>query len=490
MRWPDIFFKPKASKPPEPAPLSLAPPPPEIAPVALPPKSSAAALARPSGFSPPAIQPPPESASPAETQPPIPAPRIPGRLPVFQVTLPPAPVHSPTPDPNVVRAMEEADTLRSLTRTEGVRLVRRQFPDLPPIARKTPPAPEITVLPDPIPPTEPARPVERAAPEPPAPASAETLPPKASGPSGKGAPSINLSGLKEPAANPTLPPGVTLVRRRTKIADVARVVLPPRREEPTAAPLPPPPAQPEPPPSSVLPPLKPEPSEKAEDKSPDTIAEPAVENQPDASHRGETAPDPGAGSPSDSTGPAIIPPPPVTEPAAEESAPPASLQASAPPDGREKREFILSNGERILGSVLSETPEAIYLDHNTLGVLTIPRSQIAQRPIEIILINGDRIVGDVVAETSESLFVRHASLGILTVPHNQRSSRVVEAILKDGDRILGEVLGETENFTVIRSATLGTVAVPHNRVAMLNRKVEQVQIKALPAPELENKSSG
>ena len=144
-----------------------------------------------------------------------------------------------------------------------------------------------------------------------------------------------------------------------------------------------------------------------------------------------------------------------------------------------------------MGHILSETPEAIYVDHGTLGVLTIPRNQIAQRPVEIILINGDRLVGDIVAETPDALFVRHASLGILTVPHNQRSTRVVEAILKDGDRILGEVLGETENFTVIRSATLGTVAVPHTRVAMLNRRAEQVQMKALPnaTPELSNKTN-
>jgi RNase P/RNase MRP subunit p29 len=167
----------------------------------------------------------------------------------------------------------------------------------------------------------------------------------------------------------------------------------------------------------------------------------------------------------------------------------APLSAVPAPDGRERREFILTNGERIIGAVLSETPEAIYIDHGTLGVLTIPRGQIAQRPVEIILINGDRIIGDIVAETADTVFVRHASLGILTVPQNQRSTRVVEAILKDGDRILGEVLAETENFTVIRSATLGTVAVPHNRVAMLNRKLEQVQMKSLPpsAPELEDK---
>ena len=147
-----------------------------------------------------------------------------------------------------------------------------------------------------------------------------------------------------------------------------------------------------------------------------------------------------------------------------------------------KQEFILANGERILGHILSETPQSIYLDHDTLGVLTLPRSQIAKKPIEVILINGDRIVGDLIAETPECLYIKHASLGMLTVPHNQRSTRVVEAIMKDGDRILGEVLAETGNFTVIRSATLGTVAVQHDQVAMLNRKIEQMQLRSLPRP--------
>ena len=147
-----------------------------------------------------------------------------------------------------------------------------------------------------------------------------------------------------------------------------------------------------------------------------------------------------------------------------------------------KREFFLTNGERILGKVLSETHDSIYLDHATLGVLTLPRTQIAKRLVELILINGDRIVGDIVAETPECLFVRHASLGMLTVPQAQRSTRVVEAILKDGDRIVGEVLAETETYTVIRSATLGTVTVPHNKVNMLNRKIEQIEMKALPSP--------
>jgi RNase P/RNase MRP subunit p29 len=81
---------------------------------------------------------------------------------------------------------------------------------------------------------------------------------------------------------------------------------------------------------------------------------------------------------------------------------------------------------------------------------------------------------------------------MLTVPRAQRSTRVVEAILKDGDRILGEVLAETDKVTVIRSATLGTVSVPHDQVAMLNRKAEQLGLKALPTAvvALPDKASG
>jgi RNase P/RNase MRP subunit p29 len=184
-----------------------------------------------------------------------------------------------------------------------------------------------------------------------------------------------------------------------------------------------------------------------------------------------------------------IEPDPQHHPISPTAAPTPLDQVNLPVSSREKQEFLLSNGERILGRILSETTDALVINHETLGVLTIPRAQIAKRLIEIILINGDRIVGDVIAETPDCLYVRHASLGMLTVPHKQRSTRVVEAILKDGDRILGEVLAETENFTVIRSATLGTVAVQHNQVAMLNRKIEQIQLKALPpsTPAIENK---
>jgi RNase P/RNase MRP subunit p29 len=169
---------------------------------------------------------------------------------------------------------------------------------------------------------------------------------------------------------------------------------------------------------------------------------------------------------------------------------PAESPSLAPAVTPERREFHLANGEKVAGVVLSETPDAVYLEHGTLGVVTVPKAQIAKRLVEIILINGDRIVGDIMAETADTLYVRHASLGMLTVPRAQRSTRVVEAILKDGDRILGEVLTETDSFTVIRSATLGTVTVPHSKMQMLNRKIEQIELKALPpaAPELKDKA--
>ena len=167
---------------------------------------------------------------------------------------------------------------------------------------------------------------------------------------------------------------------------------------------------------------------------------------------------------------------------------PPAAEVNAPVVTRERKEFHLTNGERVAGFVVSETPEAVYLEHGTLGIVTVPRAQIAKRLVEIILINGDRIVGDIMAETADTLYVRHASLGMLTVPRAQRSTRVVEAILKDGDRILGEVLTETADFTVIRSATLGTITVPHNKIQMLNRKVEQIELKALPAPALPDKA--
>jgi RNase P/RNase MRP subunit p29 len=176
---------------------------------------------------------------------------------------------------------------------------------------------------------------------------------------------------------------------------------------------------------------------------------------------------------------------PPVQAAVEAEKEPATSTEIEPSVAAGTREFHLTNGERVAGVVLSETADTLYVQHASLGVLTIPRDEIATRLAEIILINGDRIVGNIMAETADTLYVRHASLGMLSVPKAQRSRRVVEAILKNGDRILGEVLTETDTFTVIKSATLGTVTVPHNKVNMLNRKIEQIEMKALPSPFLQ-----
>jgi RNase P/RNase MRP subunit p29 len=234
----------------------------------------------------------------------------------------------------------------------------------------------------------------------------------------------------------------------------------------------------------------PKPPAPAEIPTPAPSAPPVADVKPEAPVIAppiEAKIDPQAHQPEPTASPA-----PKVDPEAHKPAPaptaPASTKALAAP--AEKREFHLANGERVIGVVLSETPDAVYLEHGILGVLTIPRAQIAKRLVEIILINGDRIVGDIMAETADTLYVRHASLGMLTVPRAQRSTRVVEAILNDGDRILGEVLTETDTFTVIRSATLGTVTVPHSKVSMLNRKIEQIELKSLPPtpPELKDKA--
>jgi RNase P/RNase MRP subunit p29 len=389
-----------------------------------------------------------------------------------------------------------------------------------------------------------------------------------------GVPAAAIPKIIPPTA-PTITPLGSIFRRKARMADVARIVLPPKREDsqqlyplitPQAEPSPTvvPPAFPvaamtaratqhlpkagdfepshAPAPEKVVTESKPtapaatesRPAAKAEagkpespwlDKTPEisTKAEkptyPKAEPEPSGTSASETKPvEPLLASPeapkvdpeAHRAEPAATPDPKV-DPEAHKSKPKDAASApleqthaqrdtseaaatSSKPSAEpapEKREFHLANGERVAGTVLSETAEAVYIEHATLGVLTIPRTHIAKRLVEIILINGDRIVGDIMAETADTLYVRHSSLGMLTVPRAQRSTRVVEAILKDGDRILGEVLTETDTFTVIRSATLGTITVPHTKLAMLNRKVEQVEMKSLPAPapELKDKSA-
>lgn len=337
-----------------------------------------------------------------------------------------------------------------------------------------------------------------------------------------------------PPASPvtrSLTPFGFIFRRKAKMTEVARIVLPSKREEPKP---PPPPSESS---SSVVPPAfpiaamtararqpaaedrktvkdaahddnmevsppdkapgvapgaeKPASPEMAPTSTPTPVADakPAVP-LPDLSDAPKV--DPEAHKPEPSAAPLPKVDPEAHKPPPKPAAPVPATELGTPTAMPEKRDFHLANGERVAGTVLSETPEAVYIEHGTLGVLTIPRAQIARRLVEIILINGDRIVGDIMAETADTLYVRHASLGMLTVPRAQRSTRVVEAILKDGDRILGEVLTETDSFTVIRSATLGTVTVPHGKISMLNRKIEQIELKALPppAPEIKDKPAG
>ncbi len=360
----------------------------------------------------------------------------------------------------------------------------------------------------------------------------------------------------------------SIARRKAKLADVARIVLPPKREE--TGPLPQPPAPftsgspvPVASPSSVVAPstarlpirqlsklVFPQPlsapvsdspfMERAVEKVTPEVVAPIVETKPEPAvpiivppaftfvpktdfeapkldpslvFDPATMPPPKVEPVTATTPPAFDSPPafesvpqvdpeahkpapaeaevlPKLDPEAHKAPPPITVDANEPVTSTEiepapapgTREFHLTNGERVAGVVLSETPDTFYIDHPSLGVLTVPRDEIATRLAEIILINGDRIVGNIMAETADMLYVRHASLGMLSVPKAQRSRRVVEAILKNGDRILGEVLTETETFTVIKSATLGTVTVPHNKVHMLNRKIEQIEMKALPGP--------
>ena len=420
-----------------------------------------------------------------------------------------APIDPAPPKKDVAQAMAEADTLRTLTRSGSVLLVKRTVDS--PISTHSAIAPKSENAP------------KSESPEPPA--STEEK---------------KDDQVPEPSqTTPHLPPGVTIFRRKAKMTDVARIVLPaskretPEEPEPSlpssssAAVIPPsfpvtvatgsiigtptsesiPSSAPAIEPSSPLtqtPPVIQEPPTPPSSSIP--VVPPPAEESPATKAAGTPQTDsiPVTPEPEKKSDPPVPPSPseeaptstlPKSEPVPEQFKSPPSVPPT-PPDpvnlpvsSREKQEFLLSNGERIMGRILSETTDTLFINHETLGVLTIPREQIAKRLIEIILINGDRIVGDVVAETPDCLYIRHASLGMLTVPHKQRSTRVIEAILKDGDRILGEVLAETENFTVIRSATLGTVAVQHTQVAMLNRKIEQIQLKALPpaAPAIENK---
>jgi RNase P/RNase MRP subunit p29 len=601
MHWPDIFFKARktpqdAELPPpfptpaesakapasEPKPPSIKPLPAGLAPQAAPlstpqpmiqatPKPVVVKIASPDNTSTrtlPAmhgviLRPPARVAAP---------PAVPPRLPA-----PPAePVPAATPVKSIEQLMVEADPVRTLSQTGSVRLLKRLAPEA---EEGTPPSPAPAETNGSTVPAESGSSgtatLEQKPDSPPAAAPAPVQETDRSDSSPAPQAVAPAESAKEPAPSlqPPLMPFGSIFRRKAKMTDVARLVLPPKRDdgESSSAPAP---AEPS---STVVPPAfpvaamtarasqpkvenpapvktpvsaalespiltktvheeKPAPPEPvpepAKDAAPasqesflpsetktsapstenvrqpeaaSSAAAPVADQKPVAPWPDEPKVDPEAHRPAPSATPVPkvdpeahkpepSPAPPAKPDADAEKAKPSALSVplvnlDASAVQPEKREFHLANGERVAGTVLSETPEAIYVDHSTLGVLTIPRAQIAKRLVEIILINGDRIVGDIMAETADTLYVRHASLGMLTVPRAHRSTRVVEAILKNGDRILGEVLTETETFTVIRSATLGTVTVPHDKVSLLNRKIEQIELKALPppAPELKDK---
>jgi RNase P/RNase MRP subunit p29 len=411
--------------------------------------------------------------------------------------------------------MADADTLRALTRSGAVRLIRRLPPENHPEVN-TPAAPAEALpvqssdaRPEAVPETK-----TGTTPESTTPSTLESTEIKTE--SSQAKTSVAYAPVQPSVQVPTPVSGQRPTRpyRKARLVDLARMILPAKREEP--APTIVPPSFPvEISAGSVLraesPKLVldgessasevPSPTETPDIPAGNT-AESVAESAPVAVQGKtpatiETTPAHAPGTAEAEKKPELVTPEKSFTPeikTAAASMPPEAAQPKSPalpPAPSEKREFFLTNGERILGRVISETHDSVYLEHATLGVLTLPRTQIAKRLVELILINGDRIVGDIVAETPECLFVRHASLGMLTVPQAQRSTRVVEAILKDGDRIIGEVLAETDTYTVIRSSTLGTVTVQHRQLAMLNRKVEQVALKALPpaTPALENKSS-
>jgi RNase P/RNase MRP subunit p29 len=463
MRWPDIFFRarkrrdeqPPAFKPsPEPA-AKLAS---SVVPTtAIKPASTASDAPPPTNPDPakteePRLSPPPGSSGPALR------PAAHASKPVVLSTT-----------PAITPISTEEDPMKVFARANSIRLAKKADQAVS-SSEPTPPAASESMASVSTPVEAPKEPV----------AEADAIPKAELSPSPSDASSTSA----------------TTGRRKAKLTDLARIIPDSGSTEPEPAPEPP--SAVSPPAFTVEVPVGTVTQPVGEEKPPAPIEAKALEpappehapNAPEPEKQPEVpAPEKAPETASqENTGPASNPPAP--DQASKSDSPHPSMPFEhLPAKAAEKKEFLLVNGERILGHVLSETPDTIYLDHGTLGVLTLPRSQIAARPIEIILINGDRIVGDIMAETPENIYVRHASLGMLTVPRAQRSARVVEAILKDGDRILGEVLAETENFTVIRSATLGTVPVPHDKIAMLNRKLEQVTLKALPnaATALEDK---
>ena len=99
MRWPEIFFKAKS---------------PKLDPETNPPAESEGSLNEEESEALP---------NQAEDEAIIVQP-----LPVTEVRLPAAPLHGPNSDSAVIHDMAEADTLRTMTRSGAIRLVKRDFP--------------------------------------------------------------------------------------------------------------------------------------------------------------------------------------------------------------------------------------------------------------------------------------------------------------------------------------------------------------------------
>jgi hypothetical protein len=161
---------------------------------------------------------------------------------------------------------------------------------------------------------------------------------------------------------------------------------------------------------------------------------------------------------------------------------PLHLIVPKPPTSLGTREFVLKNGERVSGTVISETTEAIYLKSETMGTLTLSRAQISDRLAEIILINGDRVVGEIISETPEFVYLRNTSLGTLTIPRAHIGRRVAEAVLHNGDRIVGEMISDTAELLLMKSAALGTLTVLRSGVQQLSLRREVRDLEPLPAP--------
>lgn len=79
---------------------------------------------------------------------------------------------------------------------------------------------------------------------------------------------------------------------------------------------------------------------------------------------------------------------------------------------------VLVTGETISGIILSDKTDMVFLKHDALGVITIPKAAIASRHVRLVLHNGDIVAGEWIVDTPELLVLRSAMLGTLSVPRS------------------------------------------------------------------------